>query len=254
MEALTDGFGDVLTHIYERFPLPTHVASGLLEHSVYLPSDLDPDCDPDHLGESDHRFWTSANDDDAPAPYGEFPLGYYPRRLRVYFQNQFERFCVHMSDGSPVGSTSYEKWADVASTLLYDKPWYEFHALQLLDWIESSAKELQDLKTAAVHIPTISTFSGKLGRLVEQYCWRFRFERAAISGRGAQKGASAGGKAKAQARQADHSKWQNASSRIWADRPGLSKTAVANIIKTKLGVAATAKHIARYITRPPVQK
>ena len=249
MEALTDGFGGVLVHIYERFPLPTHVTSGLLEHSFY--SQPNSGYDPD---EWDHRFWSSANDDGTPAPYEEFPLRFHARRLRVYFQNQFERFCVQTSGGAALNFSSHETWAQAACTRLYEKPWYEFHALQFLDWIESSVKELQKSKAAAMPILVISAFSGRLGRLVEQYYWRFRFERVAITGRGAQRGASAGGRAKAEVHQAEHSMWQNAASKIWADRPELSKIAVANIIKKHFDGVRTAKHIARYITQPQIKK
>jgi hypothetical protein len=245
VEALTDGFGGALVQIYERLPLPTHVTSGLLEHSFYSRpnSGYDPD-------EWDHRFWSSVNDDDAPAPYEEFPLGFHARRLRVYLQNQFQRFCIQEFGGAALTFSSHETWAQAACTMLYAKPWYEFHALQYLDWMESSVKDLLKSKAAALHILFISTCSGQLGRLVEQYYWRFRFEGAAITGRSAQRGASAGGKAKAELHQAEHSMWQNAATKIWADRPGLSKIAVAKILRKQFGGARTAKHIARYITHP----
>ena len=98
----------------------------------------------------------------------------------------------------------------------------------------------------------ISSFSGKLGRLVEQYYWRFRFEEAAITGIGARKGASAGGKARAGLHRAEHVVWQRLALDVWARRPNLSKIAVAKAIKKQLDDKRTAKHIARFINHPQV--
>jgi len=122
---------------------------------------------------------------------------------------------------------------------LYEKPWYEVHALRFLDWLENQ------------HGPVLSiAFAGKLGRLVEQYYWRFRFEDVAATGLGARRGASAGGKVKAALHRTKYSAWQNAASEIWARRPELSKIAVAQKVRTNLSTSRTAKHIARYIRRP----
>jgi hypothetical protein len=111
----------------------------------------------------------------------------------------------------------------------------------------------QTQKTLAKH-PNFMTlmiigFAGKLGRLIEQYYWRFRFEGAAITGRGVRKGASAGGRAKAQVHAAEHALWQAEAATIWAHRPGLSKTAVADKVRRKLRAIRSTKHIARYIGR-----
>ena len=96
----------------------------------------------------------------------------------------------------------------------------------------------------------ISSFSGQLGRLIEQYYWRFKFEEAAITGVGARKGASAGGKARAALHMMEHSVWQKLASGIWGRRPTLSKIATAEIIKKHVGSSRTAKHIARFINHP----
>ena len=96
----------------------------------------------------------------------------------------------------------------------------------------------------------VADYHGKLGRLVEQYYWRFRFERAAIAGVRSRTGASAGGKAKAETHNSVQSGWNRAASEIWSRRPGLSKIAVAELIRKQRNVACTAKHIARFISRP----
>jgi len=94
-----------------------------------------------------------------------------------------------------------------------------------------------------------SSFSGTLGRLVEQYYWKFRYEKAAITGIGSRQGASIGGMAKAKAHAAEHSAWQRSAAAIWAEKPKLTKTAVAKVVKAKLRARQSAKHIARFLKR-----
>ena len=138
-----------------------------------------------------------------------------------------------------------KKWVleERAMNQLYKKAWYEAHALQLLNFTECSKPRLGLLCSNV-------TCAGQLGRLVEQYCWRFRFEPDAMTGAGARKGASAGGRAKAILHRAQHSKWQKAASEIWARHPEWKKMPVARQIKKNLGEVRSAKHIARYIIRP----
>jgi hypothetical protein len=116
----------------------------------------------------------------------------------------------------------------------------------LLDWIEKP--ELLGKTNPPVWLT--SAFAGTLGRLVEQYYWRFRFEKAAVTGIGARAGASMGGKAKARLHEAEHSAWQNEAAEIWSRRPNLQKAAVAQLIKKQLSAPQTAKHIARFIRHP----
>jgi hypothetical protein len=141
---------------------------------------------------------------------------------------------------------SDEAFAEHACKWLYQKPWYEFHALDCLAWIKAMERRVRE-NTAPFQM---IYDSGKLGRLVEQYYWRFRFERSVTTGEGARKGASAGGKAKAEREQIKHSVWQNEASKIWGHRSDLTKNAVAEIIRKGLSEAVTAKHIARYIVHP----
>jgi hypothetical protein len=245
VEALSDGFGDRLIQGQQPLPLPGDVNSGLLEHAVYSDSGYDAD-------DWDFALRTS------------FPLLFIEHRLWVYFQNQFYRFCKRIARENAVSLDN--EWAvfeELAYQRVYEKPWYEAHALKFLDFVHTSTKNLKEdqgrflrLLGTSIKDPSkyqvmfIASLTGQLGRLVEQYYWRFRFEGAAITGRGAQRGASAGGKAKAELHQAEHSMWQNAATKIWADRPGLSKIAVAKILRKQFGGARTAKHIARYITHP----
>jgi hypothetical protein len=154
------------------FPLPINVNSGLLDHSVHCPanSEFDPE-------EYTEPFWST--DDDRPATYQWFPLGFSPRRLQIYFQNQFDRFCEQFTRECPEVA-SLDRLQDrylfehEAALRLYEKPWYEFHALQYLDWVKMST---DDASKHPVFTSILThDFGGQLGRLVEQYYWRFRFE------------------------------------------------------------------------------
>jgi hypothetical protein len=77
---------------------------------------------------------------------------------------------------------------ELAARHLSEKSWYEYHAVQLLDWIEKP----DFLGESNAPVWLTSGFAGTLGRLVEQYYWRFRFEKAAVTGVGARAGASTG--------------------------------------------------------------
>lgn len=243
--AFGDGFGDVGAVGSEALPLPQEIRSGLLRHSFFVrgSSEYDHEEYPD-------EFWKEF-DGEGPAPFEGFPLGFVLRRLRLYFGNQLDRFCERQISERPEYA-SIDRWQleELARYRMYEKPWYEFHAVTFLNWIESAQRDAVEKKRANLTALLISSFSGELGRLVEQYYWRFRFEEAAITGVGARKGASAGGKAKAGLHKAEHSAWQKAASDIWARRPKLSKIAVAEAIKKQLGDARTAKHIARFINHP----
>jgi hypothetical protein len=95
--------------------------------------------------------------------------------------------------------------------------------VKFIDWIEAARGHVAE-RTSEARIAAMSWLlnSGTLGRLVEQYYWRFRFEEAAITGIGARKGASAGGKARAALHRAEHSAWQSLASEIWTRRPSLT--------------------------------
>ena len=77
VEALGDGFGERWVQGHEPLPLPSNLNSGLLEHAFY--SDLGYDADD----------WGLA--------LRTFPLEFIQRQFRVYFQNQFYRFCTRIA-------------------------------------------------------------------------------------------------------------------------------------------------------------
>lgn len=226
-------------------PPPKGIEGGLARHAYFVgqTSRYDPEKYPDD-------FWNWR--DDKPPPAEFFPLGFVLRRLRLYFENQRDRFCAHIIQDIPDGSSvTRELLRGQAARFLYAKPWYEFHALEHIEWIESIPEKIKlDAKSVRFWLTMTSTFSGVLGRLVEQYYWKFRFEKAAMTGVAARKGASSGGKVKAKRHHSEHRGWQQAASKIWEQRPSLSKIAVATAIKKQLAVNRTAKHIARFIRQP----
>ena len=264
-EALGDGFG-------ARGPgsrplsLPPETDSGLLHHSFFVPnlpeSDQEEKSESDHKEEcapveSDERFWYNVDEDeDQPAPFEVLPLDFNVRRLRLYFDNQLNRFREQLAREKPEhASLSRGDLEPLARYRLYEKPWYEFHALELLEYIR--LRRLDAVKRDASSREWVNfcglmilSFSGQLGRLVEQYYWRFRFEKAAVTGIGARKGASLSGKLKSERDKALQADWQRRASDIWGRRPNWSKTAVAAEIKKQTGGKQSAKHIARYISQP----
>jgi hypothetical protein len=238
--AFGDGFGDVGCNGYVPMQPPPEVRSGLIRHSFFVreTSEYDHQENPD-------EFWDW--DDDKPPPSESFPLGFLLRRLRIYFENQLNRFCASLIREKRAYAAAPRWWLErMAEKQLYEKSWYEYHAVQLLDWLEKP----QFLGKTNVPLWLTSGFSGRLGRLVEQYYWRFRFEKATVTGVGARTGASKGGVAKAKLHEAEQSAWQNEAVRIWSRRPNLKKAAVAQLIKKQLNAPQTAKHIARFIKYP----
>jgi hypothetical protein len=256
VEALGDGFGDRGVQGQEPLPLPSNLNSGLLEHAFYSDSGYDADDWGFALPDSGYDA------DDWGFALRTFPLGFIQTQLRIYFQNQFYRFCKRIARENAVSLDNKRAvFEELAYQRVYEKPWYEAQALNFLDIVYTSTKNLKEdqgrflrligkraLDPSKCQVLVIAAFAGQLGRLVEQYYWRFRFERAVVAGESARKGASAGGKIKAERYRTKHSAWQNEASRIWAHRPDLGKHAVGEIIRKQLGEACTAKHIARCIT------
>jgi hypothetical protein len=242
--ALADGFGDVGATGYRPMPPPSEIHTGLLRHRYFVSpnSEYDPE-------EYPNEFWDwRGHYEDQPPPASDFPLRFVIWRIRLYFANQLDRFCAQIIRDDPTYETvERELLKELAADRLYEKPWYEFHALQLINWMDP---EIYGTSTKNLPFLFSSSWCGKLGRLVEQYYWKFRFERAAITGIGSRAGASSGGKAKAKLHKAERAKWQKEAAEIWTSRPKLTKAAVAKAIKARLGVSQSAKHIARFIKQP----
>jgi hypothetical protein len=249
-----DGFGDVDGARFEALPIPGMIKSGLMRHSFFLASRRGHDWEfRDEVEEYfDHRP-SPLQDEfteefDNTSPFLQFPLGFDTTRLRLYFDNQLDRFYEWLVRSNPDYDPNDQfRLKQLARYRLYEKPWYEFHAVRFLSTMDVIRRNGMSLDITAL---LFSINFGKLGRLVEQYYWRFRFERAAVAGVRARTGASRGGKTKAELHSAKRSAWNSLASDIWSRRPSLSKTAVAEAIRKQLNVPCSAKHIARFINRP----
>ena len=227
-EALQDGFGRGFAGLSEGAPLPAEVNSGLLHHEDYWdPNDRGP-LTVDELGNpknpASQYIATEATLAD------EFPLGFSARRVQVYFCRQLQRFQHH---------------APATAIKPYEKPWYESHALRLLDQLDYP--DLEILKHPGYARMWLTGCAGLLGQLVEQYYWRFQYERPAVTGLGARSGASASGKNRALRHEQEHLKWQAKAREIRSRHPHLKCHAVADAVKKQLKLKLSAKHIARYL-------
>jgi hypothetical protein len=96
----------------------------------------------------------------------------------------------------------------------------------------------------------ITNFSGKLGRLIEQYYWKFLVEKAAMRGVKISESARSGGILLASRRKREHEAWQAAARMVWQERPASSKMTVAQIVKKRLKLGRSVKHISRVLKRP----
>jgi hypothetical protein len=130
----------------------------------------------------------------------------------------------------------------------YSKAWYEYHINAQFDLINKSVKDT-DTKYE-LRISRIVTSSGRLGRLIEQYYWKFLIEKSAISGEKISKSAKSGGHIRASKQKRVHEEWQLAARAVWQENPTRSKMTVAAIVKQRLKLTLSAKHISRVLTRP----
>jgi hypothetical protein len=238
-EALHDGFGYRGVGSKEfPFPFSAEGEMGLRSYSWF---------------QADYSAYDPEEEREAP-PSGGFPLKFKIDRLGPYFDNQLNRFKAYLVREEPDYGTSMHPWrAEIlAREWTFKKPWYEFHATRFLLWIDQTRDRLSDSLSA-----WDLALCGQLGRLVEQYYWKFRFERAAISGVDARNGASRGGKVKSEGDRARQTEWQRRAIAVWQSHPNWSKLAVAGHIKKQLSRepttrrnVPTARHIARYINEP----
>jgi hypothetical protein len=132
VEALGDGFGAVRSPSYVASPLPREVQSGLIEHSFYIGARSEYDADEGWVCE----FWDNDDDDQGPAPYEHFSLGFNLERLHIYFENQFLRFCRKVACEEQACASldvleNRRRFEERASSRLYEKAWYRFTRFSL---------------------------------------------------------------------------------------------------------------------------
>jgi hypothetical protein len=136
----------------------------------------------------------------------------------------------------------------------YSKAWYEYHINEHLYFLDESMEMLgrhaEQGTKLGLSVMLISNFSGKLGRLIEQYYWKFLLEKSALRGVKISESARSGGLLLASRRKREHEAWQAAARLVWQERPTSSKITVAQIVKKRLKIGRSAKHISRVLKRP----
>src|SRR5450759_4461616 len=94
----------------------------------------------------------------------------------------------------------------------------------------------------------VAKMSAKLGRLIEQYYWKFLLEKSAIRGEKISQSAKSGGHTRASKQKRIHDGWQLVARAAWQENPTRTKLMVATIVKRKLKLSLSAKHISRILT------
>jgi hypothetical protein len=131
----------------------------------------------------------------------------------------------------------------------YSKAWYEYHINQHMYFIDESVEMLLARHAEGMSVMMVTTISSQLGRLVEQYYWKFLLEKAAIRGVKVCEAAKSGGLLLASRRKHEHASWQAAARLIWKEHPRHSKMTVASIVKRRLKIDRSVKHISRVLTK-----
>lgn len=260
--ALGDGFG--YSHRSEDLDeekLPSEVNSGLLDHRAYYDKhDRSELYDEGDEGE----FWEGSDGDSPPGLFEQCPLNFHMPSIREYFSKQKKIYLNYLRSTerhnwlSDLKTEDQENWEyQIYSEALYEtysKVWYEFHINQKIYYCDETVASLCRLveKGSPLGFCTmlLTKFSAQLGRLIEQYYWKFLIEKSAMRGRKIIDSAKSGGEILASIRRAEHSRWQSAAILIWNERPTIPKMAVATILKKRFGFAQSAKHIARVLKHP----
>jgi hypothetical protein len=265
LAALGDGFGysrsDQRKGQLEDLALPTEVEPGLLRHRAYYyrnrPSEYWGDREED-------EFWEPSDGDSPPGLFEQCPIGFHLPAIRKYFEEQKAAYLAYAKssrdytwlDDLPDNERADREeriYRQVLRTT-YSKAWYEYHINEHLFFLDEEiailnrgAKQGNSLGLSA---RMIIKFSATLGRLIEQYYWKFFVETAAIRGAKISQSAQTGGLKLASRRKEEHAAWQAEANSIWGMYPEKSKMSVASAVRKRLKIERTAKHISRVLRRP----
>jgi hypothetical protein len=259
--ALGDGFGYSHRgqHLNE-LPLPDDVDLGLLKHRAYY----DSRSHRDFLGDDEKdEFWAESDGDSPPGLFEQCPVNFYYPKIRAYFLEQkaaYIRYAKSSDDSEFMQELSPDEteWDEYiyggALRQTYSKAWYEYHLNQYIFYIDDAATRIkqpaQEMNVINMCVMLTMNFSATLGRLVEQYYWKFLLEKAAIRGLKITEAAKSGGDLRASKQKEIHALWQSAADAVWREHPNSAKTTVASIVKKRLRLSHSAKHISRVIVRP----
>jgi hypothetical protein len=262
LAALGDGFGySHRSQHLESLALPTEVEPGLLRHRAYYYKDSRNE----YFGDADEdEFWEESDGDSPPGLFEQCPIGFHLPAIRKYFQEQkdaYLAFAKGEDDLDRLDDLTAERKASWEESIYrrvlhetYSKAWYEFHINEHLYFLDESINMLrrnaeQDNKLG-LDLMLITNFSATLGRLIEQYYWKFLLEKAAMRGVKISESARSGGLLLASKRKREHAAWQSAARLVWQERPTSSKMTVAQIVKKRLKIGRSVKHISRVLQRP----
>jgi hypothetical protein len=262
LAALGDGFGySHRSQHLESLALPAEVEPGLLKHRAWYYKDRRNE----YFGDTDEdEFWEESDGDSPPGLFEQCPIGFHLPTIRKYFQEQklaYVIFAKGQDDFDWLDELTAEQKANweerIYSRALdepYSKSWYEYHINEHLYFLDESMEMLgrhaEQGGKLGLSVMLISNFSGTLGRLIEQYYWKFLLEKAAMRGVKISESARSGGLLLASRRKHEHEAWQAAARSVWQERPTASKMAVAQIVKKRLKIGRSAKHISRVLKRP----
>jgi hypothetical protein len=270
LAALGDGyFEDAAAGAHlEGVDLPLNIEAGLLRHRAFYDRRTLTEF---QIADKTEAFWS---DDIAPevSLFRRCPINFKFDRIRIYFQEQkmafydYAFFSVECENLMKKYNLSFDvddefisddvleiflsELFELALTKPYSKPWYEFHIDQQLYWMDDCTNNSPDGRIDQVNFEGATIAAATVGRLIEQYYWKFLVEKLAIRGDKSSKGAKFGGLRRAFELKDVHAVWQAEACTIWLQHPAFPKTTVASIVKKRLKLAQTEKHISRVLTRP----
>jgi hypothetical protein len=248
--ALRDGFGDCPHPDYlDEQALPDDINSGLLAHPVFY----------NKLWEED--FWDRCPESFFGGFFERCPVSFHHPAIRSYFLEQKAAYLANAKLDMDLQQITPEESNQLDYYLYrraldepYSKLWYEFHINHTdeivdaltseTDWIAGSTPKLN------LHMRTLIGTAGTLGRLVEQYYWKFIFEKKAISGAKLSEAGRDGAARSAKKHKAEHARWQAVADLIWKEDPSKLKTTVASSVKKRLKLRQTVTQIVRVLNAP----
>jgi hypothetical protein len=261
LTALGDGFGySPRSQHLDAAALPADVEPGLLTHRAYYSKYRQSE----YLGDDEEEeFWEESDGDSPPGLFEQCPINFHLPAIRKYFQEQKAAYLLYaksLDDYTWLDELKPEvksNWDEQVYRRVFDetysKAWYEYHVNEHIYFLDESiamlAQDAKQSREPGLSVMLIMNFSGNLGRLVEQYYWKFLLERAAIRGIKISEAAKSGGLLLASMRKHEHAAWQAAAHLIWQKHPTSSKTTVASIVKKRLKIDRSVKHISRVLIR-----
>lgn len=269
LAALGDGYYGFSGRDTVAEELPPEVNQGLLQHRAYydrtwLEQESRLSHDSTSARATDNKFWYP-NGPDFPRPHFALnPIQFGFEAIKSYFETQKNSYLesIVSEDGKIHGRKKHPHDIEWDSLLystavkeLYTKAWYEYHINAEIENVKKAERLVrieaeQGSISYGMAIWMIVMAAGTLGRLVEQYYWKFMVEKAAERGIKTAEAASAGGKTRAANRKMEQWEWNKAAKHVWKEHPNLNKTAVARAVAKRLAVKLSPRHIAKYISKP----